>query len=207
MRRWCGVAFLAGVVAVPGWAAPPVEEALAALSAAAEQEANLSPRFREALSDVVDALRAEREEQASATVSSGPAAEGELDGLFGRIRPFGDMRLRYEHNRNQTGRDDRNRARLRLRLGAEIDLLPELVAGFRVRTGNPDDPNSPHQTFGNMFDSYDFELDRAYLRYSPGWVEGVSLVGGKFAHPFVSNPVYGELVWDADVNPRPYHLE
>ena len=120
-----------------------------------------------------------------------------------RIHPFGDMRLRYEWDGGRwSGADDRNRARARFRIGAKIDVSDELQGGFRIRTGNPDDPASPHQTFGGEFDSWDISLDRAYLKWSPNWAAGGSVAGGKMANPFKSNPVFGELVWDADINPE-----
>ena len=135
-------------------------------------------------------------------------AEGEGRGFLDRLDPFADLRLRYENQSNRpnpatSGKlKQRNRGRVRFRIGANFEIHPELTAGFRVRTGNPDDPNSPHQTFGNVFDSFEINLDKVFLRYQPSWLDGAWIVGGKFAHPFVANPVYGELVWDADVNPE-----
>jgi hypothetical protein len=127
----------------------------------------------------------------------------EDESLMDRIHPSGDMRLRYEWDGSRNnGHTDRNRARARLRLGAGIDITDELMGGFRIRTGNSDDPNSPHQTFGNSFDSWEIALDRAYLKWSPGWAKGAWAEGGKMANPFKTNPVYGELVWDADINPE-----
>lgn len=133
--------------------------------------------------------------------SSGAIAAVEGESLMDRIHPFGDMRLRYEWDGGRSN-SDRHRARARLRIGAGIDVTDELMAGFRIRTGNSDDPNSPHQTFGGNFDSWEIALDRAYLKWSPEWAKGGWVQGGKMANPFKSNPVYGELVWDADVNPE-----
>lgn len=120
-----------------------------------------------------------------------------------RIHPYGDMRLRYEFDGARGGnKDDRHRARARLRIGARIDITDELVAGFRLRTGNSNNPDSPHQSFGGSFDSWEVAFDRAYLRWSPEWAKGGWVEGGKMANPFKTNPVYGELVWDADINPE-----
>ncbi len=200
-------AFLGILAAGPSLAASDLESALEALASAADSEQALSPEFRDALGGLIDALRAEAdtERAAQATPAAAPAsvaAAAPRASLMERIQLFGDVRLRYEHDRNRPGSDDRNRARLRLRVGAEVSLHPELVAGFRVRTGDPDDPNSPHQTFDSMFDSYAFDLDRAYVRWRPSWLAGATVTAGKFGSPFLSNPVYGELVWDADVNPE-----
>jgi hypothetical protein len=135
---------------------------------------------------------------------SGATAATEKDEtLLDRIHPSGDMRLRYEWDASRGGKKgDRHRARARFRIGAGIDITDELMAGFRLRTGNSDIPNSPHQTFGNSFDSWEIALDRAYLKWSPDWARGGWAQGGKMANPFKMNPVYGELVWDADINPE-----
>ena len=96
---------------------------------------------------------------------------------------------------------DRNRARTRLRVGATYKIRDDLVFGTRIVTGNFDDPQSPHHTFGTTFNSLRLSLDRIFLKYSPQRAPGFWVTGGKFAHPFYANPVYGELVWDADVQP------
>jgi hypothetical protein len=114
---------------------------------------------------------------------------------------FGDLRLRHESRYNSFG-TDRDRERIRLRFGANFEFSDQLKVGFRVRSGNPDDPNSPHHTMSSAFDSIDFNLDRAFAQYTPCWAPGVTLLGGKFGSPFATNPVYSELVWDADINPE-----
>jgi hypothetical protein len=184
-----------------------LEQALSALAAAAEQEESLSPGFKKALSDVVDALRVESEvlEPDAPGAVSAPADDSKT--LLDRLHAFGDIRVRYEHESNRPRSEDRNRGRLRFRIGADYELTDELLAGFRVRTGNPDDPNSSHQALGGMFDSFEINLDRLYLRYDPGWMTdatgiATTVTAGKFGNPFVKNPVYGDLVWDADVNPE-----
>lgn len=178
-----------------------LEVALEALQTAAENDASLSPDFKSAVKQLSEAMRAQQNRGLPAVGSaSGSKAEKTF---FDRIHPFADMRLRLEHARHQPGmRRDRTRLRTRFRIGAEYDLTNEFTAGFRVRTGNPDDPNSPHQTFGSGFDSWEFNLDRAYIRYEPDHVEGLWLVAGKASHKFKTNPVYGELVWDEDINPE-----
>ncbi len=121
---------------------------------------------------------------------------------------FGDFRLRAESNHKllNNAQHDRYRGRLRLRFGANYQATDSLKVGFRARTGNPDDPNSPHQdlggTGGSNFDSFAFNLDRAFLKYKPEWADGWWMVGGKFGRPGYWNPVYSELVWDMDVQPE-----
>jgi hypothetical protein len=127
----------------------------------------------------------------------------------GGLEWSGDFRLRAESNQKLPDADARNRARLRFRLGANYQATEHLKLGFRARTGNPDDPNSPHQDLGGtgsggVFNSFEFNLDRAYLHYAPDWAPGLGFFGGKFHRPGFRNPVYGELAWDDDVQPEGY---
>lgn len=134
------------------------------------------------------------------------AGESWLD----RVDVFGDTRLRAEYNDVLSPSADRFRARGRFRVGAKVDLGDDLVAGFRLRTGNPEDPNSPHFDLGGTggpgsdgeFDSWEMNADQVYLSWSPSALEGLTLVGGKFANPMRRNPVYSDLLWDSDVQPE-----
>jgi hypothetical protein len=125
-----------------------------------------------------------------------------LEAALEQIKLYGDLRLRQEKSFDMEGAPDRDRSRLRLRFGVNYSLSDELLVGARLVTGDPDDPNSPHVTLGDAFDGMDFSLDRAFATWRPAEVEGTFVTGGKFDHPFQRNPVYGELVWDADVQPE-----
>jgi Putative porin len=113
----------------------------------------------------------------------------------------GDARFRLEFN-DTSGQSDRHRQRLRLRLGASYKFNDELTVGGRMTTGNPNDPKSPYQDLGKGFSNLEFTLDRLYVKYTPAWLSGGRLVAGKFGNPSYRNPVYGEIVWDADVQPE-----
>lgn len=123
-------------------------------------------------------------------------------GVFDKLQLYGDLRLRHESSFELDDRSDSNRQRLRLRLGANYQLTNEVLVGARVVTGDRSDPNSPHVTLGEGFDDFELSLDRAFITYDPSWWRGSSATAGKFDHPFYRNPVYGELVWDADVQPE-----
>lgn len=115
---------------------------------------------------------------------------------------FGDFRLRSEYDANRDNNlKDRFRERVRLRFGANYRVNEYLTIGARLVTGNSDDPNSPYQTMGTIFNKAPFNLDRAHVTFRlkdiPLW-----LIGGKFPHPFQTPAVYTELVWDADVHPE-----
>jgi hypothetical protein len=103
---------------------------------------------------------------------------------------------------NLGGDPARHRQRVRFRGGANYQLTDEILVGARIATGDPGDPQSSHQTLGNVFHGFDISLDRAFLTYRPGWLQGAWFTAGKFSHPFYKNPVYGELLWDADVQPE-----
>lgn len=89
---------------------------------------------------------------------------------------------------------DRERFRLRARLGMLAKVNHEVEAGFRLTTGNTTDPLSPNQTLGNSFTRNSFVLDRAYLRYDPE--EWVTFWGGRIPNPWFST----DLVWNANLN-------
>jgi hypothetical protein len=112
------------------------------------------------------------------------------------------VRFRFESTFDQDSRPDRYRQRIRFRIGTNFNLTDELTLRTRLITGDRGDPNSPHQTLGNVFDSFEVSLDRVLLQYRPQWAEGFSATIGKFGNPFRNNPVYGEHVWDGDVQPE-----
>ena len=90
--------------------------------------------------------------------------------------------------------EDRDRLRLRARLGMFAKINDRLEAGFRLTSGSTSDPVSTNQTLGNTFNHNNIVLDRAYLRLDPK--PGLTLWGGK-----IPNPWFGtDLVWDEDLN-------
>ena len=115
---------------------------------------------------------------------------------------YGDARFRLEFNDNAPGVSDRHRQRMRFRLGANFVINDEITVGARATTGNADDPRTSHVDLGDGFNSLDFTLDRFYVQYQPSEVKGLTILGGKFHNPIYRNPVYGELVWDADIQPE-----
>ncbi|MES2507677.1 MAG: putative porin [Verrucomicrobiota bacterium] len=93
---------------------------------------------------------------------------------------------------------DRQRARLLLRFGAELDLDDNFTLGIRLGTGDTNSPVSGNQSFGyanqtpggaaqqqgGQFSKYAIWLDRAFLRWEP--VESISISVGRFDNPFFS---------------------
>ncbi len=103
--------------------------------------------------------------------------------------------------------NDRQRFRERLRLAVDAKITEGLKAGVRLATGNQPDPVSTNQTLANNGSQYQFNLDRAYLKYDAVNDEGfkwLTLAGGRIANPFYTGGAEftggSELVWDTDLS-------
>ncbi|MCQ8105764.1 putative porin [Methylomonas sp. SURF-2] len=97
---------------------------------------------------------------------------------------------------NQT---DRLRIRERFRLGFHGELADGLQAGVRLATSNIASPVSNDQSLGNTGQSFDFVIDRAYLKYDYLDGQGSSwftAYAGRFLNPFVST----DVVFDPDLS-------
>ncbi|MHB1077276.1 putative porin [Thiobacillus sp.] len=134
-----------------------------------------------------------------------------------RLKWEGDLRLRYQGDLfadgNASGNDfifepyglgsigdpinteeDRQRLRVRARLGLSAKITDYVSAGFRITTGNTNDPVSTNQTLGNDFNKYSLVLDRAFAKVQPR--DWLTVSGGRIPNPFFST----DLVWDDDLN-------
>lgn len=98
---------------------------------------------------------------------------------------------------------DRERLRLRVRLGVAGDLGDGFTAGLRLATGENNSPVSPNQSLGaasgqgGQFSKYSVWLDRGFLKYERGLGEGgsVALTAGRFDNPFLAT----DMIWDDDL--------
>lgn len=206
--------------------ATEIVNALERLEVALQHEPGLTQETKDALRGFIQALRAERAGGTAAPPRSvaqpGAAPESEIaeavdeylsshppareeppwEGVMQRLTAYGDFRLRAESSFKLGDTPDRHSQRVRFRVGANYQLTDELLFGGRLITGDPADPQSSHQTLGNVFHSFTTSLDRAFVTYRPEWARGGWVTAGKFSHPFSQNPVYTELLWDADVQPE-----
>lgn len=89
---------------------------------------------------------------------------------------------------------DRERFRVRARLGLLAKVSDDWSAGVRLATGSTSDRVSTNQTLGQDFNKYQFLLDRAYVKYEPA--EWFSVTAGRVPNPWFST----DLVWDEDLN-------
>lgn len=92
---------------------------------------------------------------------------------------------------------NRDRPRLRARLGFDVDLYEGFWGGVRIATGDTNSPVSFNQSLGGSggnFSKYAIWLDRAFIKYSPS--NNLELSFGRFDNPFF-HPT--DLVWHQDL--------
>ena len=116
---------------------------------------------------------------------------------LGRFRVTGDVRIRGE-NYTQAGTQDRNRARVRVRLGLDGKLNEDFVGSIALATGSQGDPTTTNETLTNAFDRKTIALDRGYIAYNPVAHSWLSLTAGKFPYLWQRTSVTG----DPDLNPE-----
>ena len=135
-----------------------------------------------------------------------------LPSWLDRISFYGDMRLRFENNAFSDNNapaglganasryynisntiEDRDRLRVRARLGADIKVNDWLIGGLRMTTGQLTSPVSPNQTEQISEGKYVFGVDRAFLKADP--TDWLMVEGGRFANPFF----YTDMMFDPDL--------
>jgi hypothetical protein len=132
-----------------------------------------------------------------------------------KIKISGDFRYRYEfisqETSNSTGAKtrvyDRNRNRIRFRLGLQAIVNSDVDAFLRVATStgtsnanNPTsgDPVSTNQDMSGGFTPKPIWIDRAYVDWHPTRAKWFNARAGRQPVPFETNN--DELVWDNDLN-------
>jgi Putative porin len=123
-----------------------------------------------------------------------------LEGVLGRFRFNGDMRVRGE-SFLQDGIPDRNRARIRARFGVDGKLNEDITGGLYIATGSLGDPTTTNETLTNFFDRKTIAVDRAFITYNPVAHKWISLTGGKFAYLWQRTGTIG----DQDINPEGFN--
>jgi hypothetical protein len=150
---------------------------------------------------------AEQAKAASAEVAKKPAVD--LADWMKRTTVFGDVRGRHEgfyHQPHVKNADTtaRNRERVRARLGARVAFSDELSATIRGASGNINDPISTNETLTGNFNRKNFNLDWAFLTFTPGKSFGMrpgvaSITAGKFPNPIFRTD---EMFLDEDLSPE-----
>ncbi len=119
-----------------------------------------------------------------------------------KVKFSGDLGFRHESNAFGDGASPYHLQQIRMRLKADYKFSDDIKFGIRFTTGNPDNPNSSYHELGQAFYSLNISIDRAFMTYRPSYLNGAWLTVGKMKLPFRWNPIYSELVWDADVHPE-----
>lgn len=185
MRGWVVAALLWGGASGAAWASSDVDILLNKLVEKGVLTGTEAGQIRQEIADTKDARTKELAKEI----------------LPDNWQWKGDVRLRNEY-RDQSGesRENFNRQRIRLRVGAEGKVNDELKAGFRLSTGSNATPGAPNQTLDDTFAKKVFLLDQAYMTYTPqlpGEFGRLSVTGGMFENPFwVASP----MVFDPDLS-------
>lgn len=90
--------------------------------------------------------------------------------------------------------ENRERYRLRARLGILGKISEEWSASIRLATGSATDRVSTNQTLGQDWNKYTLLVDRAFIKYDPA--DWFSVTGGRIPNPWFST----DLMWDDDLS-------
>lgn len=178
-------------------AASEAQSKLAAVESAATEEKASVDKLTSDLADVKSNFT-----NTAVTAQEDQKRVSALEGLVGRFRLVGDIRVRGENffqtYSGCTACFDRNRARVRVRFGLEGKLNEDFIGGISIATGSLGDPTTTNETFTNSFDRKTIGLDRGYITYNPVAHKWLSLTAGKFAYPWQRTG----LTMDVDINPE-----
>ncbi|MFH1996328.1 MAG: putative porin [Candidatus Omnitrophota bacterium] len=110
-----------------------------------------------------------------------------------KVKVKGDIRLRNEYERAGTGTYV-NRQRIRARAGIKAKITDTVNGEIALGTGGIGNARSTNQTLTDAFGTKAFDLDMAYIDWTPHKV--IKFTGGKY-----DNPLYhpGDLLWDSDL--------
>ncbi|MDB6054477.1 MAG: hypothetical protein JWN25_2000 [Verrucomicrobiales bacterium] len=116
---------------------------------------------------------------------------------------YGDFRVRYELDYDSqtaagVARADRNRGRIRARLGFNFQVSEDWSVGARVRTGSSKGQQSSHLSFANddgTAEDFDLVPDRYFVQFKR---DGFTAWGGRNTSPFWYQ---NEMFWDDDATP------
>ncbi len=117
----------------------------------------------------------------------------------------GDLRLRYQYEKQDLSNASRSRGRTRFRMGLEMNPIPSVKVNAGLASGGTD-PRSTNVTWENTFERPDIRLDYASVEYlAAPWAK---LVGGKLVFTDYLWQTT-DMLWDTDINPYGFsaHLE
>ena len=119
------------------------------------------------------------------------------------IQWSGDVRYRYENIDNDAKTDERNRNRVRARIGLTAQITDDVKAGVALASGS-DDPVSSNQTLGGGASSKGINLDQGWVDWK--FAPNTHLIAGKTKNLYYA-PAKSGLVWDGDLRPEGVNLK
>jgi Putative porin len=142
-------------------------------------------------------------------VQKGTISKEEADSLqkrvissaIDKITFYGDFRLREEtfwYPGKDNNSADKNRQRIRLRIGTDITEGPVMVH-IRLASGTSQQV-STNQTLQDLSTQKPLWIDKAYVEVRK--IPDLVLAGGRMSNPFFVNWLSGEIVFDDDYNPE-----
>ncbi len=110
----------------------------------------------------------------------------------------GDFRLREEY-KDESGKVDRYRTRIRFRLGFLTAINQRVKIGFNFASGSGD-PRSTNVTLGDSESKKEFNIDSVYFVYRV--LDSLSIWGGKYTS--IKHALFRptDLLWDSDITPE-----
>ena len=163
---------------------------------------SISPaQYAELQTELTSEKQAQQEAAANQVKKSDLSAFEQKVAWAAKTEFKGDVRVRQETVKIDGESDGKNkdRQRIRARLGAYTEINPQVNTGIRIATGGGDDARSTNQDLDNYFDKKQLWLDQAYIDYHPTALANLHLIGGKMPQPWVS---MGDVIWDSDINPE-----
>jgi len=144
-----------------------------------------------------DNLTKKTEEKAVAAAEKLEKEKDDTQDWTSRIKISGDMRFRQEFRDSDIKGSEKNRTRIRARIGVAAKVNDNVDAGFRLVTAGG--TTSTNQTLEGGFGGKNLFIDRAFIKWGPEFVHGASLIAGKMKQPWYS---VSNNIWDSDVNPE-----
>ena len=109
----------------------------------------------------------------------------------------GDFRFREEY-KDETGKIERYRTRIRFRLGFTTLINDKTTLGFRLASGS--DPRSTNVTLGDSEANKEISLDSIYFSYK--FSDNTVVWGGKYKSIKYALFRPTDLLWDSDITPE-----
>lgn len=199
MRRLLSVMALGALMNAPGAYAAVSDEVVQQLLDRLEAQEKRIAELEKATEKTQTEVAEQKQAVAKVAATPAPAASSWSD----KVSMKGDLRMRYENIDDESKADERNRQRIRARLGVIAKPQDNLELGLGLSTTDNNDPRSSNQTIGNGNSSKEFALDLAYFKWTA--LPGLSVSGGKFQN-VLYRPGQQGMLWDSDWNPEGFGL-